>query len=302
MRDREFSKTAEYMAFFRALESVQPFRSRLFQDRLASAFVGRKLRMALRVADIPLVGRLLPAFIDRRWPGARTSGVARTRFIDDIVESELNAGARQVVILGAGFDARAYRMAAMADAAVFEVDHPATSAEKRTRVQAALGAVPRHVRFVAVDFNKDSMADAIGAAGFDPTRRTIVVWEGVTNYLLKEAVDTTLDWCAALPRESVVVFTYVDQMVLDTPHAFEGTARLFATLGKSGERWTFGIDPALLPALLAQRGLALEQDAGAASYRARYYGRASVGMQGYEFYRVAVARVSRDVAALRTSR
>jgi methyltransferase (TIGR00027 family) len=245
------------------------------------------------------VGRFVPAFIDHRWPGARTSGVARTRFIDEVVATNLSAGADQVVILGAGFDARSYRIAAMAKAAVFEVDHPATSAAKRRLVEAALGAVPSHVHLVTIDFNTEPLPSTMSAAGFDPNRRTLFVWEGVTNYLVEDAVDATLRWCASTAVGSTVVFTYVDRHVLDAPEAFEGTAKLFATLSESGERWTFGIDPSHLSGFLVRCGLVLDEDVGAIDYRARYFGRAASGMRGYEFYRVAVAHVpERGIATL----
>jgi len=248
------------------------------------------------------VGRLVPAFLDRRWPGARTSGVARTRFIDEVVEANLSAGTDQVVLLGAGFDARAYRIAAMARAAVFEVDHPATSAAKRRRVEASLGSVPSHVHLVTIDFNTQPLPSTMSAAGFDPNRRTLFVWEGVTNYLVEDAVDATLRWCASTAGGSTVVFTYVDRRVIDAPEAFAGTAKLFATLSESGERWTFGIDPSHLSGFLARCGLVLDEDVGAADYRARYFGRAASGMRGYEFYRVAVAHVpQRDVDVVHTA-
>jgi methyltransferase (TIGR00027 family) len=290
------------MALFRALESARPAERRLLEDRFAKAFLRPRLRFVVGLARLPLVGRWVPAYIDHRWPGARTSAVARTRFIDEVVEANLTSQTDQVVILGAGFDARAYRIAAMAKAAVFEVDHPATSAAKRRLVEAALGAAPSHVHLVTIDFNTEPLPSTMSAAGIDPTRRTLFVWEGVTNYLVEDAVDATLRWCASAAAGSIVVFTYVDRYVLDAPEAFEGTAKLFATLSESDERWTFGIDPSHLSDFLARRGLVLDEDVGAVDYRARYFGRAASGMRGYEFYRVAVAHVpERDVDMVRAA-
>lgn len=154
MQGRGASRTAEYMALFRVLESARPAKRRRFEDRFARAFLRPRLRFVVGLARLPLMGRFVPAFIDHRWPGARTSGVARTRFIDEVVEANLSSGTDQVVILGAGFDARAYRLAAMAKAAVFEVDHPATSAAKRRLVEAALGAALSHAHLVTIDFKK----------------------------------------------------------------------------------------------------------------------------------------------------
>ncbi len=135
----------------------------------------------------------------------------------------MKSGIPQIVILGAGFDARAYRMAGTTDAIVFEVDHPSTSAAKRALLESALAAIPRHVRFVPIDFNARPLSSEMEIAGYDPGRRTLVIWEGVTNFLTEDAVDATLRWCASAAGGSRVVFTYVDRKVLDAPEAFHGT-------------------------------------------------------------------------------
>jgi methyltransferase (TIGR00027 family) len=291
VREAQASRTAQYMAFFRALEAARPASHRLFHDPLARAFLPGGLRLAAELARAAPLGALLRAYIDRRWPGARTSAVARTRFLDDAAELAIRSGAEQAVVLGAGFDARAYRLAALDRVSVFEVDHPATSTAKRTAVAAALGVLPRHVRFVPIDFNAEPLGTAMASAGFDPGRRTLVIWEGVTNYLTEAAVDETLRWCAGLAAGSRVLFTYVHRQVLDAPQTFAGTARLFAALHAADERWTFGLEPAEVPGFLARRGLSLDEDVGAAAYRARYFGQAAAGMCGYEFYRIASAHV-----------
>jgi O-methyltransferase involved in polyketide biosynthesis len=88
-----------------------------------------------------------------------------------------------------------------------------------------------------------------------------------------------------------VLFTYLHRRVLDSPEAFDGTEKLFATLRAAGERWTFGLDPSGLRTFLAERGLVLDEDVTASQYRTRYFGPSASDMRGYEFYRIAVARV-----------
>src|SRR5712691_11685693 len=134
MQTGQPSTTAEIMAFFRALESVGPADRRLFEDPLAAHFVRPWLRIVVRASVLPLIGPLLLRWIDRRWPGARTSAIARTRLIDDWMDASVAEGAGQVLILGSGFDSRAWRRPALRRVAVFEIDHPATSAEKRRRL------------------------------------------------------------------------------------------------------------------------------------------------------------------------
>ena len=98
------------MALFRALETANGDGQRLFVDPLAASFLRPSLKLALRMASLPVVGKGIPKFIDYRWPGARTSGIARTRLIDDLITEAFADGLEQVVILGAGFDARPYRL------------------------------------------------------------------------------------------------------------------------------------------------------------------------------------------------
>jgi methyltransferase (TIGR00027 family) len=292
MREGKPSRTAEYMALFRALEHLRPPDARLFADPFARAFLSSRLRLVVALSQAPAVAELVCRFIDHRWPGARTSAVARTRFIDDRTCAAISQGVEQIVLLGAGFDARPYRLPGCERLAVFEVDHPSTLAKKRQVVGGIIGRAPSWVRFVPTDFNRESVETALAAAGYEESRPTLFIWEGVTNYLTESAVDHTLRWCSRAVRPSQIVFTYVHRAVLDNPAAFFGTARLFATLDAAGERWTFGLHPARLPDFLEERGYRLDEDVGAEEYRMRYFGSFAAAMCGYEFYRIACAHVA----------
>jgi len=301
MKEGHASRTAEYMALFRALESSLPATTRLFSDPLARRFLTPSLASVARLATLPGFRDLVPWIIDRRWPGARSSAVARTRFIDDAVGAALEEQIEQFVVLGAGFDSRAYRLPGLRKIAVFEVDHPDTLRRKRAALTRALGAFPQQVRFVRTDFNEYDLEQAMAAAssgggpasggGYRESARTLFLWEGVTNYLTEAAVDATLCWCSRAAPGSKLLFTYVDRSVLENPRLFFGTEKLFATLEAAGEKWTWGIAPSALPEFLAQRGLALERDVSAAEYRYLYWKERACRMRGYEFYRIAVARV-----------
>jgi methyltransferase (TIGR00027 family) len=121
--------------------------------------------------------------------------VARTVAIDDAVRE---ASSPQLVILGAGLDGRAWRMRELSKTTVFEVDHPDTQREKRERV-AALSQAARDVRFTPVDFTRDSLDDALTAAGHDPALATTWLWEGVVMYLMPADIEATL---AVIKRRS----------------------------------------------------------------------------------------------------
>jgi methyltransferase (TIGR00027 family) len=221
----------------------------------------------------------------------RTAVVARTRLIDDTIERLLAEGVEQLVVLGAGFDSRAWRIPELRRLRVFEVDHPATQAVKRRALERA-GVPLAHVCFVPVDFARDDLGSRLAAAGYLESRRTLILWEGTTNYLTEPAVDATLRWCARAKPGSILLFTYVHRDIITNPASFAGSERLFASLERFGERFTFGIHPDELAEFLAERGLALEIDVPCAEFRARYYGDAARGIRGHEFYRVAQARIA----------
>jgi methyltransferase (TIGR00027 family) len=291
MRHYEASRTAEFMAVFRASENAKAPNSRAFADPLAAALLPGELRLAARLFGLRPAAALLNAYIDRRWPGARTSGIARTKLIDDWI-AQAACGIDQVVLLGAGFDTRAWRLDALASARIFEVDHPNTASVKQERLRSAQADLKK-VTFVKVDFETDDFDQLLRAAGFDAARPAIVVWEGVSQYLSGEAVCGVMRWVGRLAPGSRFIFTYVHEGVLNGSVAFVGADKVIAKVDGSGEPWRFGLLPEELPAFLRERGLSLLSDLGADEYRAQVMGGESRHMQGYSFYHTALAEVPR---------
>jgi methyltransferase (TIGR00027 family) len=228
---------------------------------------------------------------DRRAPGARTSAIARTRLIDDALLGALKEGVCQVVILGAGFDCRAYRLPQLHEATIFEVDHPSTLASKLAGLREALPKVPENVRFVEIDFNRQRLPDALARADFQSSRPAVFLWEGVTNYLEPASVDSVLRYVGGCHPGTRIIFTYVHSGVLDGSVSFEGAKGLVRNVARLGEPWRFGLSPHQAGEFLRERGLCLDRDLSAREYRGLYYGTAAQQMKGYDFYHVAVAHV-----------
>jgi methyltransferase (TIGR00027 family) len=285
------SRTAEYMAFFRALESQRPHGGRLFNDPYAASFLSQGFRRALRLASVPVLGRAIPWLADVIVPGARSSGIARTRWIDDALLAALAGGIRQVVILGAGFDCRAFRIPEMRAARIFEVDHPSTFATKRERLGGSSEREPENLKFVQIDFNRQSLKDVLRQAGFDPAVRSVFIWEGVTNYLTAEAVNCVMRFVASCAVGTELIFTYVHRSALDHSGTFPDADKLLRSLDEIGEPWTFGLLPEEAPEFLRNAGLQLRRDVGSGDYRGQYMGGRGRHMKGYDFYRVAVGNV-----------
>ncbi len=115
--------------------------------------------------------------------------VARERHVDEYLRTCLAEGIEQLVILGAGYDARAYRFKLeLRGVRAFEVDHPATQQAKLKRLQHVLGRMPAQVVYVPVDFNTQTLGEQLAACGYDERLKTLFIWQGVTHYLTPEAV------------------------------------------------------------------------------------------------------------------
>ncbi|HWO13264.1 MAG TPA: class I SAM-dependent methyltransferase, partial [Polyangiaceae bacterium] len=251
MRPGESSKTAVFVCAGRALAHGAAGVG-AFSDPTALALLPEAERAWVeraRAHQLPQSGR-------ERWVLAAAERrammmVARTVAIDEMVRA---AACRQVVVLGAGLDGRAWRMPELADATVFEVDHPDSQVVKQARVR-GLTQLAREVRFVAVDFTRDDLERALASAGHDPAQPTAWVWEGVVMYLTRAEVSATL---AVIARRSAVgsrLFTYYHRPGLLMLLVGVWVRRL-------GEpfRSTFGV--AAMRRLLAKHGFRVMSDDG----------------------------------------
>jgi methyltransferase (TIGR00027 family) len=271
MRTGQPSRTARQNALFRALEADRPSADRVADDPLAVRFLTPEFRALAVAGRVPPARRLIESVIDRRWPCVRGGVVARTRLIDERVAAAL-PGVEQVLILGAGFDSRAYRLAQLRDVDVFEVDHPATQAAKRRILLRGSGRLPANVRFVPVEFGADDPAAELAGRGFVSGVATLVLWEGVTNYLDSTSVDATFRFLAsAVAPGSPVLFTYVDRAMLDGSADFEGAATTLRAVRRVGEPLTFGLNPTEVPGYLNDRGFELESDTVVRDAAERFY-------------------------------
>jgi methyltransferase (TIGR00027 family) len=273
MRPSQASTTALHVAMGRAIAHAEA-RIPGFSDPIARELLPPAYR---HVVDLLASGRTPSGWRDRgRLRIARRVArmiPLRTVAIDHAVRTA--PVLRQLVILGAGLDARAWRMDELRDTVVFEVDHPATQAFKRDRT-AALRPSAREVRFIPVDFQRDSLDHALAHAGHDAELATAWIWEGVIRYLSHDAIEATLDAIAgrSAPGSRLVV-NYRTQT-----RASRWLGNL--VLSWVGEPIRSSFSPSAFAALLAAHGFRVTSDTepggwdartGAATERRRRAGR-----------------------------
>jgi methyltransferase (TIGR00027 family) len=287
LQDRP-SITAEAVTMARAVEHLKPEAQRIVDDPWAELFLSRPSRAALRAWSGSLTGRAL-----RLLGVSGTSWVPlRHRFIDDHLVRLLDAGAAQVVLLGAGYDARAYRFADTLDGRpVFEVDLPAISRGKAAVIERNADKFPAaNVVRVEIDFESQSLDDVLVDAGFHVGALTFVTWEGVPMYLTRAAIKSTLDAVHALTAPGSVI-AHDMWTVVDDPSPI-GTARRLAPSALSfiGEPVTFCVHPEEIGCFYDQRGFDVAEIATADELADRYAGEGERVLVDPSMYALAATR------------
>ncbi|HEX3407499.1 MAG TPA: SAM-dependent methyltransferase, partial [Caulobacteraceae bacterium] len=187
--------------------------------------------------------------------GMRLLIAARSRFAEEGLAAAVARGVRQYVLLGAGLDTFAHRNPfAAAGLRVFEVDHPATQAWKRDRLAAAGLAPPASLAFAPTDFERQTLADGLAAAGFDFGRPAVFAWLGVVIYLTRAAVLETLGVIGELPAGTEVIFDYGVPLSASSPRERAAHARREARLAARGEPWITRFTPAEIGVELTRLG------------------------------------------------
>jgi methyltransferase (TIGR00027 family) len=269
MKAGRSSATAQQMALSRAIETRKPAGERICCDPLAERFLGPKYRMLL--SGRPL-RNAVESLIEQRFAGHHYYVIARTRCFDDFLQRQLAGGAQQVVILGAGYDSRPYRFAELLDGvAVFEVDHPATSAAKQAKICDLLGTPPVNIAYVAVDFTTESLADKLRQTGYRAELRTVFLWEGVTPYLDLQAVDEVVRLVASAGPGSSIIFDYILRSVVEGTCLLRGAQNEFSKMSRTSEPLTFGFPEGEASTFLAGRGFGNVVDLGASELTSRYF-------------------------------
>lgn len=253
------SRTAWAAAVHRAAHQILE-KGRIFADPLALRILGEDAEaIALQAEENPS-SRRMRIFI-----------AARTRFAENALAAAVERGIRQVAVLGAGLDTYAYRSPFRDRLRIFEVDHPVTQNWKRERLNEAAIQPPSFLTFVPVDFENQTLAGGLAAAGFDPAHQTFFTWLGVVPYLTEGAVSSTLSFVASLPGGAHVVFDYSDHPGTLSPEARAFHEKRAARVKAVGETWISYFDANELRTKLAALGFCEVEDLGPRQIAARYF-------------------------------
>jgi len=277
MKNSIFRKdaTAQGVAKQRLIETLAQPNKRIINDPYAERFV-------IGASLIKLMGHKLSVWLTQKFvPGLHEHLISRTRFIDDQVKKSAATGAEQYVILGAGYDMRAYRLELPSSLKIFEVDQPEVQTRKRSKLPKELPN-SENVTYVGIDFNHQSLAEQLLAAGFDQSKSTVFTLEGVSQYITKDAVTSTIKELATLTQNesSTFIISYVDELLDKNPKNCFGDgypraakrAELIKSLAaKAGEPWISFYTAEEIEVLLCQNGFMVKENKSLGDLNSVYF-------------------------------
>jgi methyltransferase (TIGR00027 family) len=267
MENNESYKTAYNAAYARLIEQRQPAEIRLFDDPFVKIFFSKTIYSLLQYS---IIRKSLISMYNIYSPGILGLQVCRTKYIDDRIEEAINNGVEQLVILGAGFDTRPYRILGSNKMKIFEVDLPIIQDRKKNLIKKHLGTLPNNIIFTPIDFNIQSLDEVFTANKLDFSKPIFFIWEGVTQYITEEAVDNTLKFIAKAPSGSIVTFTYILKSVIDGTSNKIATDGLINLLEMGDKTWFFGLNPSDIINFIKQYNLELIEDVDASYFQENY--------------------------------
>ena len=299
MQADQYSRTALMVAFLRAQHHLHdepkllddPYAHRLLTATEMAAFTESYVRTGLELGITPGDPQSVLARALREATGA-AQVLSRARYTEDRLAMALERGAGQYVLVGAGLDTFAFRRADVRDRVqIFELDHPQSQVVKRKRLTAAGLAGPPNLHFGVVDFERESVAEALGRLPFRFDQPAVFAWLGVTMYLTRAAVEGTwraMRSVAARGSELVFDFIHPDALSDAAPPSVRKTLERTRAMG---EPIITGLDPATLGAELDRTGWTLIEQLDAAEIDRRYFATRTDGYRARPMGHLACAGV-----------
>jgi methyltransferase (TIGR00027 family) len=278
MQPDQYSKTALAAAFYRAQHHLHdepkllddPYAHRLLTPGEMAAFEDRRTRDGLE-AGIPSGDPHVVLARALRLTTPASLVLARARYSEDRLAMAVDRGVSQYVLIGAGLDTFAFRRTDVRNRVqVFELDHPRSQAFKRARLAAAGLTDPPNLHFGVVDFERESVAEALGRLPFRTEQPAIFAWLGVTMYLTRAAIDDM--WRAVrtvAASGSELIFDFIHPQALSGAGSERGR-KMLERARAVGEPIITGLDPATLGASLQATEWTLIEQLDPAEIQRRY--------------------------------
>ncbi len=246
-------KMALEIAGLRAAESSLLEGDQVFHDPYAASFFSPEEQKKL---ETPEQARASIEFYNQLMPGANGAIVSRIKFIDEFLKACAHRDFRQVVIIGAGYDTRAYRIEEAKENLQFiEIDHPLTQEAKIETIKRVFGTLPEHVSYIPFIFGQDQLNEKWVQAGCGKGKKTLFIIEGLLMYIPEQAVDGLLNFIRTFSSAgSALVADYFHSDVINGTSGLREAEVLKNFVEEAGSSLMFGLDPENVHDFFTKRG------------------------------------------------
>lgn len=247
------SHTALMASIYRFLATKEQNNLLKGPDYLANLFLPPQARFFL---SFTFFRKIFHRKLHKKAPGSYEYICARTRFFDDLFQEALKQNIPQIVILGAGFDTRAIRYENLIeDTQVFELDVPTTQEQKIDLLEKSGIEEPVNLSFASINFDKDDIKQVLAKVGYEPNKKSLFIWEGVSMYITREAVNNVLAFVKLHSgKDSSIAFDYLYKSVIQNQCNYYGAKELSTVVKQSGEAFSFGIEEGKIADFLSNQG------------------------------------------------
>jgi len=265
-------KTGNGVAMIRSMMMLYPEEKRLYEDCYSEKLLPLLYRFYLNKMRNPKKLKSMMKKAEKKSPGVMGWFFCRDRYVDDVLNECLNKKEIDTIVnLGAGMDCRAYNIPGIEKLRYFEVDHPTVIKKKMKKMKKILGELPDHVVYVPIDFQKKTLDDALKDAGYNLNSKTFFIWEAVTQYISKEANDSTFKYIGQAAPGSKLVFSYVIKSFFEGKYNNDGIKKLAKRfVKKNNPIFISGFDPIEMKDYLSKYSLTLIEDIDSVKMQERY--------------------------------
>ena len=254
-----------------AIEQNFPSDHRIIHDELVLKVLPVGYQFLVKLTRIPALRNWMIKASEKQVDGIWSGMMCRKRYIDDKVVLAVadEHSVEAVVNLGAGYDTRVYRLPALANVPVWEVDQPVNIEAKQANLQKVLGEIPTHVTLVPINFVEQELGSVLATHGYAADTKTFFIWEAVSQYLTETAVRQTFDFLAQAPAGSQLAFTYVRKDFIEGKELY-GLEKFYERMIVKDNAWHFGFEPEKVADFLGEYGWRMIEHLGYDDLADRY--------------------------------
>lgn len=282
---------ADKTAANKAMEYMYPKEIRLFDDPYIFNFISPFNKLCIKMLKYDVMLKRMNKLMEKLAPGIYGGLVCRTRYIDDAIKKCLDDGFEAIVNLGGGYDSRCLRIEGINNIEYYHIDQPEVIDSYKQKLLKFPNGIPKCIRFVPIDFNSQSIEEELSKHGYDKRIRTLFIWEGVTQYITREAVNGTLSYISSTSKDNRVVFTYIIEELLKNPGAYPKYEKVLERVKKTGANWINGFDQDEVSSYINNYGLELIEDIGQTDFHKRYLDSLNRNLEVMPIERTVLAKV-----------